>query len=187
MTYNYNGHWRRQTGHGAPLYSYPSDTSTTSNVNFTIHYWIQRGVSRNKIVLGIPLYGHTFTLAASLNYDLNAAATGPGDSGTYIRSKGVFHFCDVCNKTKNYQWDVVRDPENRIGPYAYRGNQWVSYDDVDTIRVKAKYVRDMNLAGAMVWSIDLDDFRGDCECGENPLLTTLNQELSETDENRSKK
>jgi chitinase len=31
---------------------------------------------------------------------------------------------------------VVKDPEGRMGPYAYKDRQWVSYDDVETIRRK---------------------------------------------------
>lgn len=177
MTYQYSGPWRKQTAHSAPLYSHPDVSSEMSNVNFTVQYWIEQGASKKKIVLGIPFYGHTFTLADPANFGLNAATKGAGESGTYIRSKGVFHFCDICNKTRNHHWIVVRDPDNRIGPYAYHDNQWVSYDDVDTIRIKAKYIRDIQLAGAMIWSIDLDDFRGDCRCGNYPLLTTLNQGL----------
>lgn len=177
MTYDYNGHWKKRIGHCAPLYSHPNDTSTTSNANFTVHYWIQGGAAREKLILGIPFYGRSFTLKDNTNHALNAQSDGLGEVGTYIRSKGVLHICDICNRTRNHNWTVVRDEENRMGPYAYQGAQWVSYDDVDMVRVKAEYVRSMNLAGAMVWSIDLDDFRGDCKCGNYPLLTTLNQEL----------
>ncbi len=31
---------------------------------------------------------------------------------------------------------MVKDPEGRMGPYAYKDRQWVSYDDVETIRRK---------------------------------------------------
>ncbi len=31
---------------------------------------------------------------------------------------------------------MVKDPEGRMGPYAYKERQWVSYDDVETIRRK---------------------------------------------------
>lgn len=34
-----------------------------------------------------------------------------------------------------------------MGPVAYRGNQWVGYDDVDIVRKKGKYVADNGLGG----------------------------------------
>lgn len=46
-----------------------------------------------------------------------------------------------------------------MGPYARRGNQWVSFDDQAMIRHKSQYVYYNNLGGAMIWALDLDDFR----------------------------
>ena len=56
-------------------------------------------------------------------------------------------------------WRVVHDPAGTMGPYAYKEDQWVSFDDVSMIRHKAQYVKNMQLGGAMIWALDLDDFR----------------------------
>ena len=72
---------------------------------------------------------------------------------------------------------MVNDREAAMGPYAYKGNQWVSFDDVDTIRRKSQLVRTMQLGGAMIWALDLDDFRATCGCETYPLLKTINREL----------
>lgn len=37
---------------------------------------------------------------------------------------------------KNRGWTVVQDHKKRMGPYAFLGNQWVSYDDVAMIKLK---------------------------------------------------
>lgn len=57
------------------------------------------------------------------------------------------------------------------------GNQWVSYDDIAEIKRKSKFLKDLGLAGGMIWALDLDDFRNRCGCGKHPLLKTLNYEL----------
>lgn len=45
-----------------------------------------------------------------------------------------------------------------------------------SMREKAEYVKGMGLGGAMVWSIETDDFKG--RCGDKyPLLKTLNEVL----------
>ena len=64
-----------------------------------------------------------------------------------------------------------------MGPYAYLRDQWVGFDDIDMIRHKSQYVKAMELGGAMIWALDLDDFRNVCGCEEYPLLRTINREL----------
>jgi chitinase len=63
------------------------------------------------------------------------------------------------------------------GPYAYDNDQWVGYDDRHHITQKAKFIKELNLGGAMIWAIDLDDFNGICCKIKSPLLKTINREL----------
>lgn len=69
------------------------------------------------------------------------------------------------------------DPGKRMGPYAYKGDQWVSYDDVETLRRKAQLVRQLGLGGGMVWALDLDDFKNRCGDGPHPLLRAIRNTL----------
>lgn len=34
-----------------------------------------------------------------------------------------------------------------MGPYAYKGNQWVGYDDLDIVKKKSEYVAQKGLGG----------------------------------------
>ena len=61
----------------------------------------------------------------------------------------------------------------------YKGSQWLSYDDVESVTAKAKYIKDLDLGGAMMWSIDTDDFQGICGGKRFPLLHAI-QEVSRT-------
>ena len=54
-----------------------------------------------------------------------------------------------------------KNPDHYQAPYAFNGPYWIAYDDVKAFEVKARLVNFMELAGAMVFSIDTDDFRGD--------------------------
>ena len=84
----------------------------------------------------------------------------------------------ICKKVNVDGWTVVRDEENRMGPYAFKGDEWVSFDDIDTIQQKTEFLKSMGLGGAMIWALDLDDFGGMCGTGETyPLLKTINREL----------
>lgn len=177
MTYDFHGNWDKQTGHVAPLYYYPGDTYDYFNANFSINYWIEKGAPSRKLVMGMPLYGQSFSLADTKRNGLNEKSYGPGEAGEFTRAGGFLSFYEICDKVNRQGWTVRRDPEGRIGPYAYSGSQWVSYDDVDEIRRKSQFVKRMNLGGGMVWALDLDDFRGRCGCGTHPLLRTMNLEL----------
>jgi chitinase len=52
-----------------------------------------------------------------------------------------------------------------MGPYAYQGITWVSWDDIDTIITKVKYAMNKGLGGIMFWELTLDDFNGYCQMG----------------------
>ncbi|GLH08614.1 Probable chitinase 10 [Gryllus bimaculatus] len=177
MTYDFHGHWDKQTGHVAPLYYFPGDKYDYFNSNYSIHYWIERGADRRKLVMGMPMYGQSFSLADSSDHGLNAKTYGPGEAGEFTRAGGFMAYYEICYNVKNKGWTPVRDPQGRMGPYAYHGNQWVSYDDVEDIRRKSRFVKSLGLGGGMIWALDLDDFRNRCGCGTYPLLRTINSEL----------
>ncbi|XP_039482039.1 probable chitinase 10 isoform X2 [Drosophila santomea] len=178
MTYDFHGHWVMRTGQASPLFhKMGDDAKLYLNGNFSIHYWLERGIPREKLIMGMPMYGQTFTLADQNRRSLNDKTVGPGKAGTFTRANGFLAFYEICEKVGNGDWEVVRDKEGIFGSYAYSGNQWISYDDVTTIRRKAQFIKNMQLGGGMIWALDLDDFRGLCGCGKHPLLRTLNQEL----------
>lgn len=91
---------------------------------------------RRKIVMGMPLYGQSFQLSDSKKNGLNANAPGPGQAGEFTRAAGFLAYYEICDRVKNRGWNVVKDSQKRMGPYAYKGNQWVSFDDVETIQMK---------------------------------------------------
>lgn len=172
MTYAYYGNFNGVTRHHSPLYA-----SDNLNIDFSVKHWIQKGAHPRKLILGIPSFGHSFTLTDPENHGLNASTSGPGVAGGWTKIPGTLAFYEICYETKCNEWTVVRDPENKIGPYAHKDDRWVSFDDVDNVRTKAKYIRNMNLGGGMIWALDLDDFTNYCGCGNYPLLTALNQEI----------
>ena len=102
------------------------------------------------------------------------------ESKSIISNNHVFVLSEqICKRIQEGGWTVVQDSEEAMGPYAYKGNQWTSFDDVSVVRRKAEMVRSMKLGGAMVWALDLDDFKNRCGCEHHPLLRTINRVLRE--------
>lgn len=81
-------------------------------------------------------------------------------------------------KMRNSQINEVWDPYH-LAPYAYWGRQWVGYDNIESITIKAKYAKAMGLAGGMIWSVETDDFKGICGDGKYPLLNAIKRVFQE--------
>lgn len=177
MTYDYHGQWDKKTGHVAPLYYLPNDWEPTFNANFSIHYWIEKGAPAKKLVMGAPLYGQSFSLAERTQRGLNAPTYGGGEAGEATKARGFLSYYEICERTLKKGWTVVQDKKRRIGPYAFKGDQWVSFDDARQIKLKAEFIKDLDLGGGMVWALDLDDFKNRCNCEPSPLLRTMNRVL----------
>ncbi|KAJ8889918.1 hypothetical protein PR048_009423 [Dryococelus australis] len=138
--------------------------------DYTVKHLIELGADRDKLVVGIPTYGRSYTLFNPDATDIGAPADGPGEQGDATREKGYLAYYEICENLEKNDWEVVQPNPSAMGPYAYKGNQWVGYDDEDIVRRKAKYVSENALGGIMFWAIDNDDFRGKCHGRPYPLI-----------------
>lgn len=120
------------TGFNAPLYSNPSETGLwlTLNVNYSANYWMEKGMPRDKIVVGIPTYGHSFNLDNADNHGLAAPCNGYGSLG----SAGFVSYPMVCGFLELGATKVFQN-ESRV-PYAFKDNEWISYDDAGSVAEK---------------------------------------------------
>lgn len=116
--------------HNAGLYP-SSMTKRSCQESVDLHY--QAGVPYDKIVLGIPFYGHGNGVEfSSESVDYNEIGTGK-----YAK-----------------RWDSVA-----MVPYLVNssGTMVLSYDDETSVGLKADYVKSRSLRGAMYWNIEADD------------------------------
>ena len=172
MTYNLHGGWEKQTGHHAAL-SHPSfapGNAASWNVHDLVAPWA-RDVPAGKLVVGLATYGRSFTLADPAQHAVGAPTTGPGSKHRYTGEAGIASYYEVAEFIRGGA-TVARDGNARA-PYAFKGDQWVGYEDAQSLRAKVgELVNQPGLAGAMVWEAGLDDFRNG-----NPLVSAIKASL----------
>ncbi|XP_069122701.1 chitinase-3-like protein 1 [Argopecten irradians] len=172
MTYDMQGTNTDETRYHSPLYARPSDTGDNlyRNQDFAITHWIDAGAPPIKLVMGLATYGRTFTLADDNVYSDGSPASGIGSPGPYTRKPGLLGFYEICTNLQN-GWGTAFDTI-QIASMAWYGDQWVGYDDMTTFIMKATYISDKRLGGAMFW-LDYDDFSDVCNLGMFPLINAV--------------
>lgn len=180
MTYDLHGAWDKVTGENSPLFPSSKDAGDGRQLNmkWAAEYWVSLGVPKSKLVIGMATYGRTFRLADAGHNDLGAPATGPGQTGTFTREAGFLSYYEICTMEESGQGQTRWDDEQKV-PYYVNGNLWVGYDNVNSITGKVVWLKNEGYGGAMVWALDLDDFRQVCKSSDRPypLLSTIYDQL----------
>uniref|UniRef100_A0A4W3H3H1 chitinase n=1 Tax=Callorhinchus milii TaxID=7868 RepID=A0A4W3H3H1_CALMI len=173
MTYDFHGAWETKTGHNSPLYRGSTDQGDMIyfNTDFAMKYWRDDGVPAEKLLVGFATYGRTLRLSTS-NSGVGAPASGPAPAGTYTREAGFWAYYEICDFLKGAQTSWIEDQKV---PYAYKGDQWVGYDNTKSFEGKVAWLKQNSFGGAFVWTLDLDDFTDSfCSQGRYPLISKLN-------------
>ncbi|XP_036337628.1 probable chitinase 10 [Rhagoletis pomonella] len=180
MTYDFHGQWERTVGHNSPLFPLEATTGYQKKltVDFSAREWVKQGAPKEKLLIGMPTYGRSFELVNETQFDIGAPASGGGKPGKFTNEAGFLSYYEVCSFLAAENTTLVWDSEQQV-PFAYRGNQWVGFDDERSLKTKMEWLKEQGFGGIMVWSTDMDDFSGRCGAGKYPLLNALSDELKE--------
>ena len=177
MTYDFFGTWDNNANHNSPLYA-PQQGDPSLNCNAAIQAVINYGVPRSKITMGLPFYGRSAKTnsAPALFGSINHTA----DDVTFPEDEGMPLYYNILPRLS--QFNRYWDSQAQV-PYLLGKNSlytFVSYDDTNSIALKAQYINDQNLRGAIVWEITgdvLETVPGSGIIGSTPLATALNTTL----------
>jgi chitinase len=181
-----------QSGHHAQLKcpapgQHCSEASKTSGET-AMRYLLEQGVPREKVVLGIPLYGRSFLGASGVDQPFHAHG---GQEG------GIFEFKDLpitSPKRRDNsgsqssdpdaitpcaeQFDAARAAAWCVGPQTAEGGGFITYDNAMSVEAKARWVKEEGLAGLFYWHIGFDKPRGEgslVDVGANALGFSQNR------------
>jgi chitinase len=163
MTYDFHGGWSPLTNFHTALY--PSSRDPTKdeavrkgfNVDAAVKAYRAAGVPADKIVVGVPFYGRGWAGVKDVNNGLYQPRAAALPKGTW--ENGVFDYKDLAanyvGKMKRFWHDEAKVP----WLFDVRRGLMISYDDPESLRLRAEYVRRNGLGGVMFWELSGDDAR----------------------------
>lgn len=165
MAYDIHGAFDPLTGHNAPLYENSHDEDKDLNVADTMNAYVETWqVPKAKLMMGIPYYGRGWGHVPGT--ELIPGLPGMFNTGA-ATVKGAWD--DAKDFTGTNPWYVLKqklntgeytrywDSESHV-PYLYSETtqEFLTYDDPQSIREKVDYINEQGFGGAILWDISGD-------------------------------
>jgi chitinase len=147
MAYDFYNSLTRTTGHHAGLYRAATAPLTDRWADASIRQHLQAGVPPAKLVLGVAFYGRRFEGVGPGREGLNEPYEQYGSDHAYAEL--VQRYIDRDGYVRH--WDG-----QARAPWLWNAarRSFVTYDDPESIREKARYAR--RLGGVMFWELSQD-------------------------------
>jgi chitinase len=149
MSYDLVGGYSKVTGHHTPLYS---NGDQASSGDHGVKYLLDLGVPAEKIIIGAAFYGRSWSGVKNEN-------NGLYQSGTFKSFIPHHQFEKALTAEKGFVF--YRDPVSKA-PYAYSAElqEFATFDDPESIKLKTKYALEQKLGGIMFWQLTDDRKEG---------------------------
>ncbi|XP_071443037.1 chitotriosidase-1-like [Hetaerina americana] len=148
--------------------------SSIAMLEMMVDGYASLGIDFDKLVVAIPAFCISLKLCSRHDSGVQSPFCGGGDEGLYEETKMVLHSSELMRKMSNTSedWVMVKDEYSGL-PYAHsKSLQWASFEDSESVRKKAQFILERNLAGAAIMNVDMEDFKGAfTEGGETFPLT----------------
>jgi len=134
------------------------------SVKSIVEYCLQQGVPNEKIVVGAAFYGKGWKGVESADNGLFQPNTGGTRGANY--SKLLDDYIDKNGYTR--YWDSLA-----MAPYLFNPTDsiFITYDDTESVALKARFAIDQHLGGIMFWELGGDTQQ------ENGLLDAIYNEV----------
>jgi chitinase len=158
MAYDYSGSWDANAGHNANFCPFPLNSSSMPfDTKKALDDYISAGVPANKIVLGMPLYGQSFTQTDGPGRPFQGVRQGTWEAGFYDY------------KALPQAGAKVTEDLDLVASWSYDAakREMISYDTPAIIAKKAQLIHQQELGGGIWWE-SLSDKKG-----ANSLISTV--------------
>jgi chitinase len=165
MAYDFAGSWDQVAGHQANIYpSHSNPASTPFSTDGALNHYINVcGVPASKMVLGMPLYGRTFTNTDGPGCGYNGIGPGSWENGIWdykvLPQPGASEQIDT---QTGASWS-----------YDSGSRTMVTYDTQQMVHMKADYVKSRGLGGGMWWESSGDKVGKGANASDGSLVGTF--------------
>uniref|UniRef100_A0A914VEY3 GH18 domain-containing protein n=1 Tax=Plectus sambesii TaxID=2011161 RepID=A0A914VEY3_9BILA len=163
---------RNKVAYVDPLYP-TIDVEPEDTVNYNVKQLVSSGAPKEKVVVGLTMWGHSYILANKQVNTHGAPASDFGYPGKYTDSRGRLAYFELCEEKETDFGDfpILEDSHAIATSFKGRLNQWFAFNEPGEIyKKKVEWITSQSLGGIGVYSLDADDFFGTCMQGEFPLL-----------------
>ena len=170
MAYDLRGFW---DAHVKALGSIVrGQTDIREIYNDTLPLWFDT-LSPSKINFGLAYYGRGYTLANPDCANLGCPFIGPSLPGPCTNYAGVLSLAEI----QGYIADEELVPELLQAAMMKQitwDDQWIGYDDAETVAMKKTWASGLCFGGTMIWSVDFNAGNGSGadDSGNNAPVTT---------------
>ena len=112
----------------------------------------RNGISPSQVVLGLGFYGRSFTLSDPTCNKPMCPFSGGGTPGPCTATSGILSDDEIQSIIEQYDLTPTLNTEAAVKYMSWDSNQWVSYDDQETINMKLAYADGLCLAGTSKYS-----------------------------------
>lgn len=152
MTYDLHGTWDSTDPYiGAVVYAHTNLTE----IDLTMDLFWRNNIDSSKITMGMGFYGRSFTLADPFCTSPGCPFSSGGNPGPCSASAGTLMFSEIEAIIAAGATPTL-DSAAAVKQLVFDTDQWVSYDDVETLKMKVDYANGKCLGGTMVWAISTD-------------------------------
>ena len=149
MTYDMNNVFSPVSGFNTPLHADPRDPTpqpqrTRDNLEGAVQYFESHGVPAGKIMLGVAFYGRGFTGVSAAGAGLYSKYMGGFEETAWKDVRAQF----LTDTGWEKHWSDTAE-----SPWLYNAKQHIffSYDDPESMALKAGFVSQQHLRGAVIW------------------------------------
>ncbi|PWY82995.1 glycoside hydrolase [Aspergillus heteromorphus CBS 117.55] len=154
MTYDIHGVWDSTN---KEIGSFAHAHTNLTEINAGLELLWRNNINPERVNLGLGFYARSFTMKDPSCMKPGCPFTGGARAGECSGTEGVLAEYEINKIIQKGGAEVTLYKDEAVKVVTWDKDQWASWDDQETMKLKIQYANQRCLGGTMVWAIDLDD------------------------------